>query len=123
MISKTTLRNVEIAHLIGNYLGIFPIKANFKHGIYGYCKLPNHQTLWNINLVVQILLRTAASSFTIYQVVVMPKISSSEIMMAIGIIFLWSLSIIVTVCLILYRRSFVNLLNKFFVLNQYLCKF
>jgi len=122
MLSKTTLRNIEIVHHIGNYLGIIPIKVNLKLGIFGNCKLSRCPILWTLNSVFQIIMRIAVSGFFIHQILVMPEVIPSELASALSFVILFQFSIIITIFYIFNGRSVVNLLNKFLNLNQSLCK-
>jgi len=125
MLSRKTLRNVEIVYCIGNYLGILPIQMNLKLGIYGNSKLLRCPTLWKINLILQIILRIIGSGFLIYQVLDKPGIIPSELVMALSFVTLIQLSIRVTAFSIFNGGNEANckFLNKFLRLHRKLCKF
>jgi len=122
MISDATLRNVEILHRIGNCIGIMPIAARLKLGIFGNCELlPNH-IIWKIILGFQIIVRIIVSSFVAFQMFNVSGITYEEVAIGLGMLVFLLQSVMLTVFLIFRAGDLVRVLNRFLRLNQHFCE-
>ena len=123
MISKTTFRNAKIAHTLGNYFGIVPIKFNVNQsGTICKCNLIFSGKLWDMSSIFQILVRLVLVAVFLYQILFNTDMMPVDICTGMTIISFLLISIILLGASTVQNEDVNSCLNTLLGLNEYLCK-
>jgi len=126
MLSRKTLRNVEIANQIGNFCGVIPIRLNLKDCEFKrYSSIIFSGTIWNLNGFFQIVIRVLLSCIIFAKIVFSANadVVAAEILLGVLVIVLFLNSAALILFFVVKCNTTSLALNNFFALNSYLGKY
>jgi len=123
MLSKNTLKNLEILHTIGNYFGVIPIQLNVRElGFQGNSKIIFSGKLWTKNVLVQVFCRLIMSFILFVKIIFSVKVIPFEVAWGVLVLAFFLNSTVLIMFWLPYTETMVDFLNNFFHLNNVLCK-
>ena len=124
MISKQTLRNVQMISRIGNLFGVVPIKFDvWNSGINGGCDLIHSSQQWINFAIAQVIMRLVIITQVVYRTVTKMTIMPVDVLLAVLVISILLISVILIIFFIFQAEKCVIFTNDFYQMVRRLCKF